>query len=259
MSDVKDHKLIITSTLANRTPMDLFLFRSYDPLFLETPDGRDPRDSIPSISGKKFEPLPIHNSDNNESSKAWYALRCSSAAPFFFQPKDYFMDGGLIGNNPTCDVMEELHRYNKSRKQAGLKEYKIEVLCSIGTGKKPIENVDPDDIVFPNFEWINAFKFSQAKKGLAAGKQVGQMLFRSLSHAEDYIVRRAEAWCEMTNINYFRCNTQLDRRVLLDEIDDEILQSMLWDAQQWTYQHKKELKEMADLLMRSDEIYRCKE
>lgn len=38
-------------------------------------------------------------------------LNCS-AAPTFFPPKDGIVDGGLIANNPTLDLLNDIHTYN---------------------------------------------------------------------------------------------------------------------------------------------------
>lgn len=42
----------------------------------------------------------------------WQAARCSGAAPTYFRASGPFLDGGLVSNNPTLDVMTEIHEYN---------------------------------------------------------------------------------------------------------------------------------------------------
>jgi len=42
----------------------------------------------------------------------WHAARSSGAAPTYFHPCGRFMDGGLISNNPTLDVLTEIDQYN---------------------------------------------------------------------------------------------------------------------------------------------------
>ena len=46
----------------------------------------------------------------------WRAARCSGAAPTYFRAFGRFLDGGLIANNPTLDVMTEIHEHNMALK-----------------------------------------------------------------------------------------------------------------------------------------------
>ena len=232
MKDIKNHKLLITATLADRKPIDNFFFRSYDRL-----GGTDPRDEIRDFNkNEKFKKLP------DENAPLWYAMRCSSAAPLFFPPKDGFIDGGVVANNPSLDVLEEIHRYNKELKKLGQEPLKIDTFCSVGTGRKPLEQIDPDSLNVPAPKWTS---ISTTRQTYEKGKVVAGLLFASLTHTEDYITRRVEAWCEMVDIKYFRLNTQLPKRILLDEIDDHTLYDILWDAQVWVYENREILRKLA--------------
>ena len=42
----------------------------------------------------------------------WRAARSSGAAPTYFRAFGRFLDGGLMSNNPTLDVLTEIHQYN---------------------------------------------------------------------------------------------------------------------------------------------------
>jgi len=42
----------------------------------------------------------------------WQAARSSGSAPTYFQAFGRFLDGGLMSNNPTLDVLTEIHQYN---------------------------------------------------------------------------------------------------------------------------------------------------
>ena len=42
----------------------------------------------------------------------WQAARSSGAAPTYFRAFGRFLDGGLMANNPTLDLLTEIHDYN---------------------------------------------------------------------------------------------------------------------------------------------------
>ena len=42
----------------------------------------------------------------------WKAARASGAAPTYFKTMGRFVDGGLIANNPTLDVLSEIQLYH---------------------------------------------------------------------------------------------------------------------------------------------------
>ena len=54
-----------------------------------------------------------------------------------------FLDGGLIANNPTLDVLTEVHEYNLALKACGRSSEvrPASVVVSIGTGLVPLRQV----------------------------------------------------------------------------------------------------------------------
>ena len=55
-----------------------------------------------------------------------------------------FIDGGLIANNPTLDIMTEVHERNCALKSVGrgADAKDIGVVVSLGTGDPPVEKVN---------------------------------------------------------------------------------------------------------------------
>ncbi|KFD49694.1 hypothetical protein M514_09391 [Trichuris suis] len=94
MANIRNKKLIVTSTFAATRPAQLKLFRSYRlPL----------SEALNAALGY----------DRPSEHFLWKVARCSCAAPTYFNPVDHeYIDGGLISNNPTMDLMAEVMRFN---------------------------------------------------------------------------------------------------------------------------------------------------
>ena len=45
----------------------------------------------------------------------WEAARASSAAPSYFKPKGNFIDGGVLANNPSLTLLNEVFEYNQGK------------------------------------------------------------------------------------------------------------------------------------------------
>ena len=73
----------------------------------------------------------------------WRAARASGAAPIYFQPSASFLDGGLISNNPTMDILAEIHDYNMALRIHGRESEIRPIGCvvSLGTGRIPVTPV----------------------------------------------------------------------------------------------------------------------
>ena len=126
--------MVITATMADRTPPDLQLFRNYEA----------PMDMMgiceydhPELSSRQNSPI------RTPDTLVWRAARASGAAPSFFRPEGNFVDGGIISNNPSLDLLTEIAEYNIAKRATGNLSEVVEpqVLLSLGTGVPPVRKV----------------------------------------------------------------------------------------------------------------------
>ncbi|XP_035993272.1 85/88 kDa calcium-independent phospholipase A2 [Fundulus heteroclitus] len=83
----------------------------------------------------------------------------------------WFLDGGLLTNNPTLNAMTEIHQFNKSLKAEGreMDVKKLGIVVSLGTGKPPQEVVTSVDVFRPS----NPLELA---KTFVGSKELGKML-----------------------------------------------------------------------------------
>jgi len=60
--------------------------------------------------------LPTPTSCHASDQFVWKAARASGAAPSFFRPEGNFVDGGIISNNPSLDLLTEIAEYNVAQR-----------------------------------------------------------------------------------------------------------------------------------------------
>ncbi|KAM9324078.1 85/88 kDa calcium-independent phospholipase A2 [Gastrophryne carolinensis] len=246
MTDVKCPKVMVTSTMSDRHPAELHLFRNYDP-----PEScRDP--SFKSVA--TFRPVTKPEGEEGEENESlelswkdqlvWRAARSSGAAPTYFRPMGRFLDGGLLSNNPTLDAMTEIHEYNLCLKRQGKGEQvkKLGVVVSVGTGKPPQTQVSSVDVFRPTNPW-------EVMKTVVGARELGKMVVDCCTDSDGPAVNRARAWCEMIDSPYFRLSPQLQTDVMLDEVSDAVLVNMLWDTQIYIYQQREEIQKLVRLLL----------
>lgn len=65
---------------------------------------------------------------------------------------DRFIDGGLVANNPTLDILTEIHERNQALRGVGraAEVEEVGVVLSLGTGDPPTEKVDSVDLKLPD-------------------------------------------------------------------------------------------------------------
>lgn len=92
----------------------------------------------------------------------WRAARGTGAAPSFFRAMGPFLDGGLIANNPTLDVLTDIHKYNCSVRDVQGNSFGLVV--SLGTGVPPPVHVPSFDVFKPESIWeaTNVFMGARA-------------------------------------------------------------------------------------------------
>ena len=173
----------------------------------------------------------------------WGAARSSGAAPTYFRAAGRFIDGGLVANNPTLDILTEIHERNCALRGVGrgAEVEDIKVVVSLGTGEPPTEKVDSIDLFRPD----SVMGVSQLLFGMSA---MGRLLVDQASSSTNRVVDRARAWCNMANIAYIRLCPQLATDIRLDETSDEVLVEMLWRTQAYMHDQRSHLSQLMNLL-----------
>jgi len=228
MSDIKGLKVMVTTTLADRLPPDLHLFRNYE----------SPMNVIGLPESSHFN-SPL----SPDQQKIWLAARSSGAAPTYFSSMDQYVDGGLIANNPTLDTLTEIEEWNIAVRSKGRDSevFTPTVIVSLGCGKAPLSKVDNVDVVVPSI--------LDMRKGLQAVYNIFNLLVDSACPSQGRVVDRARAWCSALNVPLFRLNPQLSSDINLDESNDEKLLRTMWEARAEMQRNSKMVEHLKYLLL----------
>ncbi|XP_034180778.2 calcium-independent phospholipase A2 VIA [Osmia lignaria lignaria] len=231
MSDIEKPKIMITGVMADKKPVDLYLFRNY-----ESPSTLL---KIPILSSTSITLSPP-----NEQ-LVWHVARATGAAPTYFKSFGKFLDGGLIANNPTLDAMTEIHEYNLALKASGREQEAVplSLVVSLGTGLPPTTQLRDIDTFLPESLWGTA--------KLAMGISIlTDLLVDQATATDGRVVDRARNWCSMIGVPYYRFNPQLCEDVAMDEKNDEILADMIWIAQAFIHANRDQIRELAAVINR---------
>ena len=104
----------------------------------------------------------------------WRAARGTGAAPSFFRAMGPFLDGGLIANNPTLDVLTDIHKYNRSVRGAQVNSFGLVV--SLGTGVPPPVHV-------PSFDVFKLESIWEATNVFMGARALGELLVDQVTTA----------------------------------------------------------------------------
>lgn len=237
MADIDLPKVMVTATLADRTPVDLHLFRNYP-----SPS------AILGIShaGPFEEPPPA------QEQLLWKTARATGAAPTYFRASGRFLDGGLISNNPTLDALTEIQEYNVALKAVGQGDQvaPVSLVVSLGTGVIPVTQLFQEvDVFIPDSLWTGIWDAKRLVTGIST---LGQVLVDQATQADGRVIDRARSWCSMLGIPYFRFSPQLSEDVVMDEKSDEKLTNMLWETKAYMHSKRQEVIELAKILKNKD-------
>jgi len=225
MTSVLHPRVLVTGVLADRRPASLHFFRNFD-VPDDHCDATDPK--------SPFTPPP-----KPSDQLVWRAARGTGAAPSFFRAMGPFLDGGLIANNPTLDVLTDIHKYNSCVR--GDRACPFGLVVSLGTGVPPPAHVQSFDVFKPESIW-------DATNVLMGARALGELLVDQATATHGPVVERARAWCQMLGVPYYRFSSPMSSDVGLDETDDRILVKMLWETRVYVLQNFKEFTELAKKL-----------
>ncbi|XP_047501309.1 85/88 kDa calcium-independent phospholipase A2-like isoform X2 [Penaeus chinensis] len=233
MSSIKSPRVMVTSTLADRLPPDLHLFRNYE--------------SPMSVLGVQ-ENSVFMSTQPPEKQKIWLAARCSGAAPTYFSASEKFLDGGLVGNNPVLDTLTEIEEWNMAVRARGRESevFNPTVVVSLGCGKPPVMLVDTVDVTIPSI--------LDVRRGFTAMYNLFNVMVEQACSSEGRIVDRARMWCSNLHVPFFRFNPQLSQEIALDEHDDEYLVRMMWETRAYMRAQAKTLNLLKPLLVGPEDI-----
>ena len=104
---------------------------------------KSPQETL-GINDYENPELPTPTSCQASDQFVWKAARASGAAPSFFRPEGNFVDGGIISNNPSLDLLTEIAEYNVAQRAIGHEEEVVKptILVSLGTGVIPLKKVN---------------------------------------------------------------------------------------------------------------------
>ena len=234
MSDVKNHKLIITGCLGDRFPPQLYLFRSYV-------RWEDDKSETRSMLYDFVDPDPNHRDWRRQIEHIWFACRASAAAPTYFAPIGPFIDGGVISANPTLDTISEFIKH-QSKKSAEMRQ-SLGVVVSLGTGKWPI--VEHPLANVGRLNWSNPLDVSrQLQQVLALATMVGG----AATNTDSWVVDRGQTTCFMGKVPFFRISPPLSFQLELNVTADVDLVNAMYETKAYFYALANELPVLVRLL-----------
>ncbi|CAL2029409.1 unnamed protein product [Caenorhabditis brenneri] len=236
MSVIKRHRAIVTVADTRMVPPQLLLFRSYCP---EMPEE--------ACEHYKFlDPSKV---------ELWKALRCTTAAPYFFESFNGLSDGGLIANNPTLALISDFLLTNKLEKsfaktaeeRSKKGNWKIGCVISLGTGVFPTEKIDGIDLVLAHAK--NPIQFAKSfYKVFASTRNLLHVLIKECTASNGQPVKYAREWCHSINTPYFRFSPHLSQGISLDEIDLEKVMQVMWETELYVASHRNQFVKLVNFL-----------
>ncbi|KAL3111799.1 hypothetical protein niasHT_011086 [Heterodera trifolii] len=220
MSDIRCGKMKVfaTATDARKIPVQLVLFRNY------------------------YSPFVASTEHSHESVCVWTAARCSSAAPTYFSNVGGLIDGGIYANNPSNELLNEIHLHNKwAKMNKEQPEKDINFMLSIGTGKMPPRDVDNIDVTFQP-------TVSSLVRSLDAFNNLKTIMLNQVTNSDGPAVELARTFCHDKKIPFFRITPQLKSEIKLDTTDNTKIIKMMWKAKAFVSEWAEGVADLVDLL-----------
>lgn len=230
------------TSLANRRPPDLYIFRNY-------------------VSPSALVGEPEEYAQFPDDTYIWETAKVTGAAPSYFTLDHLiFIDGGLISNNPTLDALSELVQFkavmmgSQQAVRSSDNGWKLpSVVLSLGTGIPPKVESSPANL---DIGWPSGV--FDAIRNVPKLKDMVNLLVDQATQAEGQVVERSRAWCTSIGTPFFRFSPPMGENIELDEKNDEILINVMWET--WCYMvgNRSAIREIFDRLremdIRSDNI-----
>ncbi|KAF5394933.1 Calcium-independent phospholipase A2 [Paragonimus heterotremus] len=199
-------------------------------------DSVHPISPVENENDHKFKPLTP-----DSEQLAWLAARATGAAPTYFRPCGRFLDGGLISNNPTLDLLTELQEMNMAQRLQNKRVTPLSVVVSLGTGRMPVEPIETVDVFRPQ-SLMETFRSAMGFSSL------GRIVVEVATMSEGPVVDRASAWCASLGVPFFRFSPCLSLHVTLDTTDTKELLQMVWETEAYLYRARCRLNQLASML-----------
>ncbi|CAD5234308.1 unnamed protein product [Bursaphelenchus xylophilus] len=222
-------KVMVTTTKADVHPPELILFRNYE---------------LPETQVKSFKPKDVH---------VWKAARCSSAAPTYFASFDNtYLDGGLMANNPSLDLLNEVHIYNISKQLNEQDPDPISLLLSLGTGKCKSKPMSAIDLELPkSFSWTSVV--STAFSSMNTLKNLKNIFVEQLAASDGQVVERSRGWCHSLRTPFFRFTPTLHTEIPLNTCSNTEIVDLMWQTKLYCISRSdQEIEEVVRLLRAND-------
>lgn len=208
-----------------------------------------------------------------ENPLLWQAVRASAAAPFFFKPYGPYLDGGIISNNPTLDMLTEFFNNesvkeflrnrlsdnrivldNEDLSNQFEQTSKLNLLLSFGTGRaKVVSKQAMADCSSLSASFATVFSPVELVRSIRAVRDLFKKLMQQSCHTEDHVLDRAQAWCSSLGVPYFRINPPLTNICPIDDKRDEQIISALWQTKLYMRSMNKQIIQLAKIL--DEDIY----
>ena len=192
--------------------------------------------------------------EEQQDEKVWEIACATLAAPWYFPPyeftdkeKKFFIDGGVVANNPTLPATVEI------RQKMPDEFSRLQCVISLGTGW-----VDSSRSRAKDEEAPNVFVTSMIKKFLFPWKipdAIGNVkhlfnLFVSRATESDGLpVQIAQEWCKSIGYRYHRLSPKLQSAISLDSTERSNIIDMLYTTALYMLEKSDEIDSIAQLLL----------